>query len=88
MRSGDIETARGIGIEVGREARSGQLLNSLDVSEIDSFQADNRGLILGAGLADKLNVSVGDAITLVVPSLVQGAPPRPRVLNGSTYGGY
>jgi lipoprotein-releasing system permease protein len=76
MRGGDIETARGIGIDIGHETLSGQLLNSLGAHETDSFQADKRGLILGAGLADKLNVSVGDVLTLVVPSRVRGGAPQ------------
>ena len=76
MRGNDIETARGIGIEVSREALAGQLLGSLNADEIGGFQADKHGLILGEGLADKLGVSVGDALTLVVPSRVPGGGPQ------------
>jgi len=54
MRGGDIETARGVGIDIDCEALSGELSNSLTASAIDGFSNDSKGLILGSGLANKL----------------------------------
>ena len=76
MRGGDIETARGVGIDIGSESVSGALLNSLTSGEIDSFRHDSQGLILGSGLANKLKLAVGDALTLIVPSPDRGAGPQ------------
>ncbi len=76
MRAGDIETARGIGIDSGSEAVSGALLSSLTKGEIDSFIQDSQGLILGSGLASKLKLAVGDALTLIVPSPGRGTAPQ------------
>lgn len=76
MRSGNIETARGVGIDIGSEAVSGQLLTTLTRAEIDSFSGDSQGLILGSGLASKLKLTVGDALTLIVPSAIRGATPQ------------
>ena len=73
IRGGSIETARGIGIDIDTEDVSGQLRSSLSAAEVDSFRADSHSLILGSGLAQKLKVSVGDPLTLVVPSMLEGA---------------
>ena len=76
MRAGDIETARGVGIDIGSESVAGALLNSLASGEIDSFRRDSQGLILGSGLANKLKLTAGDAVTLIVPSPDRGAGPQ------------
>jgi len=76
MRAGDIETARGVGIDMASEAVSGALLNSLTGGEMESFRNDSQGLILGSGLANKLKLEVGDALTLIVPSPDRGAGPQ------------
>ena len=76
MRAGDIETARGIGIDIDSEAISGQLLQSLGGPAIARFSKDPQGLILGAGLARKLKLSPGDPLTLIVPSATRGGGPQ------------
>ena len=76
MRAGEIETARGIGIDIAREADSGQLVQSLGTAAIERFSKDTNGLILGAGLASKLKLSPGDQLTLIVPSATRGAGPQ------------
>ena len=76
IRAGDIETARGVGIDMASEAVSGALLNSLTGGEMESFRNDSQGLILGSGLANKLKLEVGDALTLIVPSPDRGAGPQ------------
>ncbi len=72
----DIETATGIGIDVTLESGAGQLYNSMERAEFESFSRDSHGLILGSGLARKLKVSVGDPLTVIVPSPARGMAPQ------------
>jgi len=65
---GEIETARGIGLDVNDKQAVGQLLASLDSAVVDAFARDPQGLILGVGIAQHLGVSVGDSLSLIVPS--------------------
>jgi len=76
MRAGDIETARGVGVDIAQEAVSGALLGSLGATEIDNFRGDSHGLILGAGIAARLKVSAGDQLSIIVPSPGRGAGSR------------
>ncbi len=76
IRAGNIETTRGIGIDVDRESGLGQLLSSIGTAELAQFRNDSRGLILGVGLATKLAVSRGDQLTLIVPSVGFGGAPQ------------
>jgi len=76
MRSGDIETVRAIGIDVRREAPDSQLLAKLKPIDVESFIQDSHGLILGKGLAAKLNLVLGHQLTVIVPSVVHGGAPQ------------
>jgi len=76
MQAGDIETARGVGVDISQESTSRALLGSLGDTEIDSFRNDSHGLILGTGLAAKLNVTPGDQLSIIVPSPGRRAAPR------------
>jgi lipoprotein-releasing system permease protein len=66
IRGGDIETARGIGLQFADEA-SRPLLDSLPGADLAGFQDRKDALLLGAGIARRLGASVGDTLTLVVP---------------------
>lgn len=76
MRSGDIETVRAIGIDISREAAGSQLLTNLNPLDVKSFSLDSHGVILGQGLAGKLNLALGDQLTVIVPSVVRGGAPQ------------
>jgi lipoprotein-releasing system permease protein len=79
MRGRTIETARGIGLDVARGASAARLLEHLGTGNIQRFRDDERSIALGAGLAAKLAVSAGDALTLLVPQeggLNSSAAPR------------
>ena len=66
MRGGNIETARGIGLRFADEATA-PLLESLADAGLADFQARQDALLLGAGIARRLGVRVGETLTLVVP---------------------
>ena len=68
MRNTTIETAKGIGLALDYEQKSGRLLNLLSAAELAAFEADPSGLVLGQGLADKLGVGRGDVLTLIAPA--------------------
>ena len=76
MRGGDIETAQGIGLDVGDEQAVGRLLGNLSRDEKATFKRHPDGLILGIGIADRLGVTVGERLTLIAPGAGQGASPR------------
>lgn len=76
MRGPDIETARGIGLDVADNTAIGRLLGDLASAEIEAFRAQPDGLVLGLGLARSLGVSVGDPLTLIAPGSMQGGAPR------------
>jgi lipoprotein-releasing system permease protein len=75
MRGGDIETARGIGLDVSDPEAVGRLLGSLGGDAVAAFRSQPDGLILGVGIADRLGVSVGQQITLIAPAMGQGGAP-------------
>lgn len=76
MRGGDIETARGIGLDTDDPAAIGRLLRDLSAAQIKDFRQQPDGLILGVGIADRLGVEVGEQLTLIVPGAGQGSAPR------------
>ncbi len=75
MRANEIQTTRVVGIDISRESANGQLLTNLGAGNAQGFASDSHGLILGAGLAAKLKVDVGDQLTLIVPSMERGNSP-------------
>jgi lipoprotein-releasing system permease protein len=77
MRAGDIETARGVGIDAGDKAATARLLANLDGGEIKRFEQRPDGLILGVGLAKRLGVAPGDQLTMIAPGSGQGGATRP-----------
>ena len=76
MRGGDIDTATGIGLDVGNDAATGRLLSYLHKDEIVAFQQRPDGLILGVGIARRLGVNVGEQLTLIVPGVGPSGAPR------------
>ncbi|MEH6588159.1 MAG: FtsX-like permease family protein [Halioglobus sp.] len=66
MLGAEIETARGIGIEVADPA-STALLASLSVNDREVFTKRHDALILGSGIALRLGVQAGQSLTLIVP---------------------
>jgi lipoprotein-releasing system permease protein len=73
MHGGQIETTRGIGLEPSAITDNQRLLESMDAGQAQRFTSDPEGLLLGAGIAERLGVRIGDRLTLVVPSLVEGS---------------
>jgi lipoprotein-releasing system permease protein len=67
MRGSDIETARGVGIDTDEGSAAGRLLAGLAEGARNDFLARPDGLVLGIGVAERLAVSPGDRLTLVVP---------------------
>lgn len=66
MRGADIETARGIGLQVTQESTL-PLLESLPEEQLQQFIKRADGLLLGAGIARRLGAVAGETLTLIVP---------------------
>ena len=66
MRGAAIETAQGIGLSLV-EPSTQALLASLDAAAAAAFATRDDALVLGAGIAERLAVDLGDTVTLVVP---------------------
>lgn len=66
MSGSEIETARGIGIDV-REPGSEALLASLPAAARQNFSRRKDALVLGVGIARQLGAEVGQTLTLIVP---------------------
>ena len=68
MHNTTIETAKGIGLSLDYEKAGGRLLDLLSPQELQAFESDPAGLVLGQGLAEKLGVGSGDELTLIAPA--------------------
>lgn len=68
MRGADIETARGVGIALDGENAPAAILAYLGDDVVRAFRSRPDGLILGRGIAERLAVSPGQRLTLVVPA--------------------
>lgn len=66
MRGTDIETAQGIGVDVAGPGAD-KLLALLPAAERTTFVGRADALILGVGIARRLNARVGETLTLIVP---------------------
>ncbi|MCB1847623.1 MAG: ABC transporter permease [Ottowia sp.] len=77
MRGNQIETARGLGLARDDAAAVARLLGSLPPAALDLFREQEGSLVLGVGIADRLQVVPGDEITLIVPGIGQGGNVQP-----------
>jgi lipoprotein-releasing system permease protein len=77
MRGTDIETAKGIGLDQHEEATFSRLMQYTESGNPELFRDQTDGLILGAGVANRLGVSVGERLTLVVPGVNRGGNSAP-----------
>ena len=66
MRGTDIETAQGIGLDISGPG-SETLLAVLPQAQRRAFRGRSDALVLGAGIAARLNARVGETLTLIVP---------------------
>ena len=66
MRGTDIETAQGIGLDISGPG-SETLLAVLPQAQRRAFRGRSDALVLGAGIAGRLNARVGETLTLIVP---------------------
>jgi lipoprotein-releasing system permease protein len=67
MRGMDIETVRGIGLDPSQNGACAPLVPYLEAQQATEFQQQEDGLILGAGVAEHLGVTVGERVNLIVP---------------------
>lgn len=72
IRGTDIDTVRGIGIDVADGAAPSRLIEFMGEDTVNAFRADPHALVLGAGVAQRLGVEPGENLTLVVPGMTQG----------------
>lgn len=56
------------GIEPERELQMSALKNYLPVAVFDELTASPQGIVLGKGIADKLQLVEGDSLTLIIPA--------------------
>lgn len=66
MRGADIETAQGIGLDPSGPGAA-TLLELLPAAERTTFSGRSDALVLGVGIAQRLNAEVGEMLTLIVP---------------------
>lgn len=76
MRGSTIETAKGVGLDRNDDIAMGRLLAALGETQRVQFLADDEGIVLGRGVADRLQVEPGDKLTLIVPE--EGGVTRSR----------
>ncbi len=76
MRGGNIETAKGVGIDGNDPAVVARLLGTLGEEEVSIFQQRPNSLVLGVGIARRLGVEPGDELTLIVPGAGSGLDSR------------
>lgn len=76
MRGSVIETAKGVGLDRADEAALGKLLSLLSVGQREAFLGAEQGIVLGRGVAQRLQVQPGDKLTLIVPE--EGSITRTR----------
>ena len=67
MRGTDIETVRGIGLDPSQNGAFAPLVPYLEAQQATHFRQQEDGLILGAGVAEHLGVTVGERVNLIVP---------------------
>jgi lipoprotein-releasing system permease protein len=72
MRELAIETTLVQGVDIERQQALPGLRRALSAQELAAFAADNRGMLLGAALAARLDVSVGDDLSLIIPAAGNG----------------
>lgn len=77
MRGTEIETARGIGLDVSDEVAMQRLLQNLDVASVARFREQTDGLVLGSDVARRLGVTAGERLTLVVPGVAPSGGSAP-----------
>ncbi len=66
MRGREVEAAKGIGIALDAVENT-RLLEAIPRAQREQFQAQADSVVLGAGLATRLQLGAGDQVTLVVP---------------------
>ena len=66
MRGADIETAQGIGMDWSGQGAE-PLMAMLPPAQQQAFVERPDALVLGVGIAQRLNASVGETLTLIVP---------------------
>ncbi len=67
------------GIDTRHESAVTDVAPLLVAGKLDDLSAGSNRLIMGEALAEQLGVTVGDAVTLLVPIASADAPPEPRL---------
>ncbi|MFV0576785.1 MAG: lipoprotein-releasing ABC transporter permease subunit LolE [Vibrio sp.] len=84
-RGSQLKAVEVRGVDTGYESKVSDLSKFIDQDAWKNFQAGHKQIILGKGVADKLNVKVGDAVTILIPpsgansNAQLSAPKRVRV---------
>ncbi len=74
VNQGRIETSLLNGVDLEQEGRLGGIYNRLSAQQLQNFSSQNDGVLLGSELALKLDLEVGDRLTVVTPATQAGAP--------------
>lgn len=67
MRGSNIETAKGVGLDAADTQMMARLLAALTPAQREAFGAEADAIVLGAGVANRLQIVPGDKLTLIVP---------------------
>ncbi|MFK7975811.1 MAG: lipoprotein-releasing ABC transporter permease subunit [Halioglobus sp.] len=84
MRGSVIETAKGIGLDRDDKAALQKLLMALTQDQQQAFLGADEGIVLGRGVAQRLQVKPGDKLTLIVPeegSITRSRKTRSKVVS-------
>ena len=76
IRGRDIETASTLGVDFVSQPPPQQLIDSIAADQLAAFMVDHEGLLLGWSLAEKLGLSPGDRVSLIIPARDSGRADR------------
>lgn len=78
LRGTEVEGIQVFGIEPRREAAVSIIREYVSEQDLDVLEGDSRGVIVGSGLAKRLQLGIGSAVNLMVPQENARGRARPR----------
>ena len=80
LRGTDVESVLVYGIDVEHETKVSIINEFISAQVLQRLETDSRDVILGKALAQRLNLSVGEHINLMVPQQANGKQAKPKFI--------